>query len=36
MTEFAVQIDARKYEPKDKHPTIFRAFEGLKRQKRWS
>lgn len=31
MAEFTTQVDARKYEPKDKHPTIFKAFEGLKK-----
>ena len=30
MREFTTQVDARKYEPKDKHPTIFNAFEALK------
>lgn len=29
MSEFTSQVDARKYEPKDKHPTIFNAFEAL-------
>lgn len=29
MSEFAATVDARKYEPKDKHPTIFGAFEKL-------
>lgn len=31
MSGFAAKVDARKYEPKDKHPTIFKAFEGLKK-----
>ncbi|NLW23000.1 MAG: DUF2249 domain-containing protein, partial [Tissierellia bacterium] len=31
MSEFAARVDARQYEPKDKHPTIFRAFESLKK-----
>lgn len=31
MSEFAVKVDARIYEPKDKHPMIFKAFEGLKK-----
>lgn len=30
MSEFISQVDARKYEPKDKHPTIFNTFEALK------
>lgn len=30
MSEYTSQVDARKYEPKDKHPTIFNAFEALK------
>lgn len=29
MSEFAVQVDVRKYEPKDKHPTIFKTFDSL-------
>ena len=29
MLDFAVQVDARKYPPKDKHDTIFAAFENL-------
>jgi uncharacterized protein (DUF2249 family) len=29
MKEFAAQVDARKYEPKDKHTTIFNTFEAL-------
>lgn len=31
MTEFAARVDAREYEPRDKHSTIFKAFEGLKK-----
>ena len=31
MMEFAARVDAREYEPRDKHPTIFKAFEGLKK-----
>lgn len=31
MSEFAARVDARLYEPKDKHPTIFKTFEGLKK-----
>lgn len=31
MMEFAARVDAREYEPKDKHPTIFKVFEGLKK-----
>lgn len=30
MTNFTATVDARKYEPKDKHPTIFNTFESLK------
>ncbi len=30
MKEFAAQVDARQYEPKDKHPIIFHTFEALK------
>lgn len=30
MDKFAAQVDARKYEPKDKHPMIFNTFESLK------
>lgn len=29
MSEFTSQVDARKYEPKDKHPVIFNTFEAL-------
>ncbi|MDF2907857.1 MAG: hemerythrin cation binding protein [Herbinix sp.] len=29
MKEFAAQVDARQYEPKDKHNTIFNTFESL-------
>ena len=29
MDRFAIQVDARKYEPKDKHITIFEAFDKL-------
>ncbi|MDF2522958.1 MAG: hypothetical protein K0R31_599 [Clostridiales bacterium] len=30
MQEFAVQIDIRKYLPKDRYPTVSGAFENLK------
>lgn len=30
MGKFNTQVDARKYEPKDKHPKIFNTFESLK------
>ncbi|MGD9567124.1 MAG: DUF2249 domain-containing protein [Sedimentibacter sp.] len=30
MDKFVAQVDARKYEPKDKHPVIFNTFESLK------
>lgn len=30
MSNFTATVDARKYEPKDKHPTIFNTFESLK------
>ena len=29
MDKFNAQVDARKYEPKDKHPVIFNTFDGL-------
>ncbi|MDF2821287.1 MAG: hemerythrin [Clostridiales bacterium] len=29
MEEFTSQVDARKYEPKDKHPVIFNTFSDL-------
>ena len=29
MDKFAVEVDARKYAPKDKHSTIFKAFDDL-------
>ena len=29
MKDFAAQVDARLYEPKDKHTTIFNTFEAL-------
>lgn len=29
MLNFAATVDARKYEPRDKHPVIFKTFEGL-------
>lgn len=29
MRKFTAQVDARLYEPKDKHPTIFNTFEAL-------
>ena len=30
MRDFAATVDARQYEPKDKHPTILNAFANLK------
>ena len=30
MNQFSATVDARKYEPKDKHPTIFNTFFALK------
>ncbi|MDD2370416.1 MAG: DUF2249 domain-containing protein [Firmicutes bacterium] len=30
MENFTTSVDAREYEPKLKHPTIFNAFESLK------
>lgn len=30
MSEFNAQVDAREYEPKDKHPVIINTFLGLK------
>lgn len=30
MSDFTSQVDARRYEPKDKHPVIFNTFEALK------
>ncbi len=29
MSEFKAQVDARQYEPKDKHPVIFNTWEAL-------
>ena len=29
MDQFAARVDARDYQPKDKHPAIFGAFESL-------
>lgn len=29
MNNFAAKVDARQYEPKDKHPTIFKTFFDL-------
>jgi uncharacterized protein (DUF2249 family) len=29
MSNYTVTVDARIYEPKDKHPMIFKTFEGL-------
>ncbi|WP_026888997.1 DUF2249 domain-containing protein [Clostridium beijerinckii] len=29
MSNYTATIDARIYEPKDKHPMIFKTFEGL-------
>lgn len=29
MNEFAAQVDARKYAPKDKHATIFKTWNNL-------
>lgn len=31
MSEFAAKVDARLYEPKDKHPKIFETFDALKK-----
>lgn len=31
MAEFSAQVDARKYEPKDKHAVIFQTFIDLKK-----
>ncbi|HYE82285.1 MAG TPA: DUF2249 domain-containing protein [Clostridia bacterium] len=34
MANFDAQVDARKYEPREKHPVIFKTFDSLKpRQK---
>ncbi|HYH02712.1 MAG TPA: DUF2249 domain-containing protein [Bacillota bacterium] len=30
MSDFAAQIDVRKYPPKEKHPMIFKTFDSLK------
>jgi len=30
MPEFAAQVDARKYPPREKHPVIFATFDNLK------
>lgn len=30
MTTYTAQVDARLYQPKDKHPTILNAFTSLK------
>lgn len=30
MSKFNAQVDARKYEPRDKHAVIFQTFENLK------
>jgi uncharacterized protein (DUF2249 family) len=30
MDSYAVKLDVRQYAPKDKHPKIFQAFDGLK------
>lgn len=30
MSNFTATVDARKYEPKDKHPIIFNTFESLR------
>lgn len=30
MTQFAAQVDAREYQPKDKHRVIFETFHNLK------
>jgi uncharacterized protein (DUF2249 family) len=30
MSKYNAQVDARKYEPKDKHAVIFQTFENLK------
>jgi len=29
MSNFVATVDARIYEPRDKHPVIFKTFEGL-------
>jgi uncharacterized protein (DUF2249 family) len=29
MSDFKTQVDARKYPPREKHPTIFGAFDAL-------
>jgi uncharacterized protein (DUF2249 family) len=31
MSQFNAQVDARKYEPRDKHAVIFQTFENLKK-----
>lgn len=31
MSQFAAQVDVRKYEPKDKHAVIFQTFFDLKK-----
>ena len=30
MTDYTAQVDARLYQPKDKHPTILNTFTSLK------
>jgi|GEM_PF-918667 len=30
MSQFAIRVDARIFELKDKHPAIFKAFDELK------
>ncbi len=30
MSDIVTTVDAREYEPKDKHPVIFKVFDGLK------
>lgn len=30
MSNFAATVDARQYQPKDKHPAIFNTFDALK------
>lgn len=31
MSQFAAQVDARQYPPRDKHPVIFETFNNLKK-----
>lgn len=34
MSNFAATVDARLYEPKDKHPVIFNTFQNLKTEEK--